>query len=746
MGIIFQLTLKTRSLYGQGFIVKFHSLSATETNPSLVCSSSFSWPDIGTTDISLKETRMNSEKGKPDDDLGHVIGKQLTVEEREHYLLSSVVNQTPLESSSLAKETGTAACEDMRGGEPRLARTQSIYLENNCHPDGIDQLENSDADDFVKSKTLKHSELPAIPTTHSDCDQALDPCYEELPSPPESVHCLIKLKDLPKQLQGKNSDPEDTITDELKKLPTGQKHPWTVGTLRKNSNTGILPYDHSRVKLDKNDLDYYNANYLKVHPSQTFIAAQGPSERTAEVFWRMVWSEKVKIIINLRQTLKSAFQYWPSGVESNKTFGEYTLIWFKNSHESMDISVKDIKIVKGDKVHEVKICHFLSWPDGSIPPQSVSLIDFIKDIKALKIKSAPLVHCSNGVGATGTFIALYCLMDDLKDSKKTGLSVSSFVNRMRKDRVNMIENELQYWFLYECLVVALLSHEKKTLADGIMMNLTQEDEITQEYKVLQTFRCYSVQRSFHIGQQPENVGKNRYSTVLPADFARAVLQTPGSLQGYTDYINASVVDSCFSKDAFIMTQSPLPTTAEDFWRMVHDYDCAAVVCLNQMDENDETICSYWPDSGSKEYGNMVVECKDTAVKDKHCSQCKLSVKCLKNKRVVTVDHYQLIEWSQDSDQTDGIIELIGKIKPITDEKRTIVVHCMDGASRCGVFVSALLEISVVRESKTRRLFETVHKLSGQNPHVMKSLDDYHLCHHLVKAVLVEDESKYQEVI
>ncbi|PIK56199.1 putative receptor-type tyrosine-protein phosphatase alpha-like, partial [Apostichopus japonicus] len=179
--------------------------------------------------------------------------------------------------------------------------------------------------------------------------------------------------------------------------------------------------------------------------------------------------------------------------------------------------------------------------------------------------------------------------------------------------------------------------------------------------------------------------------------------------------------SCYSKDAFIMTQSPLPSTAEDFWRMVHDYDCAAIVCLNQMDENDETTCLYWPDIGKIQHGNMLVKCTNVEDKDKYCSQRRLVVYSKNIKRVVTVEHYQLIKWSPDSDQTDGIIELIGKIKPITEEKRTIVVHCMDGASRCGVFVSVLLEICRIRGSKTGRLFETVLTLTGQNPHVMKSL-------------------------
>ncbi|XP_071810716.1 receptor-type tyrosine-protein phosphatase mu-like isoform X3 [Apostichopus japonicus] len=605
-----------------------------------------------------------------------------------------------------------------------------------------------DKSDLGNPNIRDRGPLPIIDM--SPIGRSLDECYEELPETAESknvVACRVKIKDLPNQLQDKNSVPEDTITDEFKKLPCGQQHPWTVGILKdENQDSGILPYDHSRVKLHKDysgsDIGYINANYIKVQHPQTFIAAQDPTERTAEMFWKMVWFEKVEVIVNLSQPKVSSFQYWPISEGTNKIIGDYTLIWYKSSLEDLDLSIRKIKIGKGDKLHEVKLCHFLSWPDDRIPSQSVLFIDFIKKVKALKTtRSQPLlVHCNNGVGATGTFIALYCLMDDLKDRKKTGLSVSSFVNRMRKDRVNMIENEVQYWFLYDCLVVDLLSPEKTVQEDEI--NLGKQKD---EFKILETCRGFSVKHSSIVGRQSHNAQKNRYSAVLPYDFSRAVLQTPGSLIGNTDYINATVINSCYSKDAFIMTQSPLPSTAEDFWRMVYDYNCAAIVCLNQRDENDETTCLYWPDSGKIQHGNMLVECTDVEDKDKYCSRRRLMVNFKNSKRMVTLDHYQLIEWSQDSDQTDGIIELIGKIKPITEEKRTIVVHCMDGASRCGVFVSVLLEISRIRGSKTGRLFETVLKLTGQNPHVMKSLDDYLLCHHLVQAALVEDESKYQEV-
>ncbi|PIK57535.1 putative receptor-type tyrosine-protein phosphatase alpha [Apostichopus japonicus] len=482
-----------------------------------------------------------------------------------------------------------------------------------------------DKSDLGNPNIRDRGPLPMIDI--SPIGRSLDECYEELPGTAESknvVACRVKIKDLPKQLQDKNSVPEDTITDEFKKLPHGQQHPWTVGILKdENQDSGILPVQHP----------------------QTFIAAQDPNERTAEMFWKMVWFEKVEFIINLSQPKMSSFQYWPISEGTNKIIGDYTLMWYKSSLEDLYLSIREIKIVKGDKLHEVKLCHFLSWPDDRIP-QSVLLIDFMKKVKDLKnTRSHPLlVHCSNGVGATGTFIALYCLMDNLKDSKKTGLSVSSFVNRMRKDRVNMVENEVQYWFLYDCLVVDLLSPEKKVQEDEI--NLEKQKD---EFKILETCRGFSVKHSSFVGRQ----------SIMPKR---------------TDIL--LFYHSCYSKDAFIMTQSPLPSTAEDFWRMVHDYDCAAIVCLNQMDENDETTCLYWSDIGKIQHGNMLVECTNVEDKDKYCSQRRLVVYSKNTKRTVTVDHYQLIEWSQDSDQTDGIIELIGKIKPITEEKRTIVVHCM----------------------------------------------------------------------
>ncbi|PIK43242.1 hypothetical protein BSL78_19880 [Apostichopus japonicus] len=61
--------------------------------------------------------------------------------------------------------------------------------------------------------------LPIIDISQTGRSLDVDECYQELPGTEESndvVECRVKIKDLPKQLQDKNSVPEDTITDEFK--------------------------------------------------------------------------------------------------------------------------------------------------------------------------------------------------------------------------------------------------------------------------------------------------------------------------------------------------------------------------------------------------------------------------------------------------------------------------------------------------------------------------------------------------
>ena len=56
--------------------------------------------------------------------------------------------------------------------------------------------------------------------------------------------------------------------------------------------------------------------------------------------------------------------------------------------------------------------------------------------------------------------------------------------------------------------------------------------------------------------------------------------------GSSDYINAVFTDGYKHRDAFIITQAPLPHTVTDFWAMIYDHECSAIVMMNELDPND----------------------------------------------------------------------------------------------------------------------------------------------------------------
>lgn len=92
---------------------------------------------------------------------------------------------------------------------------------------------------------------------------------------------------------------------------------------------------------------------------------------------------------------------------------------------------------------------------------------------------------------------------------------------------------------------------------------------------------------------PRNREKNRSMDVLPPDRALAFLVTTEGESN--NYVNAALADSFHRQAAFIVTPHPLPGTTADFWRLVFDYGCTAVVMLNQLNQSNSAWVSRTPD-------------------------------------------------------------------------------------------------------------------------------------------------------
>ncbi|KAK2140115.1 hypothetical protein LSH36_1478g00037 [Paralvinella palmiformis] len=93
------------------------------------------------------------------------------------------------------------------------------------------------------------------------------------------------------------------------------------------------------------------------------------------------------------------------------------------------------------------------------------------------------------------------------------------------------------------------------------------------------------------GLKSENINKNRNYELIPHNADGLFL----SRSKTGNYINAVSVDSFKAHDSYIVTQMPLPDTINDFWQLIIEQGCQAIVMLNDMSTEDK-VSILWSDT------------------------------------------------------------------------------------------------------------------------------------------------------
>ncbi len=88
-------------------------------------------------------------------------------------------------------------------------------------------------------------------------------------------------------------------------------------------------------------------------------------------------------------------------------------------------------------------CHYTGWPDHDVPKYPTSMLGFLRRVRKLHpYSSDPLVvHCSAGVGRTGTFMTIDSMLQ--KIAAESSVNVLQFVKDMRKKRCSMVQTEVR---------------------------------------------------------------------------------------------------------------------------------------------------------------------------------------------------------------------------------------------------------------------------------------------------------------
>ncbi|XP_069755759.1 receptor-type tyrosine-protein phosphatase epsilon isoform X2 [Narcine bancroftii] len=580
-------------------------------------------------------------------------------------------------------------------------------------------------------------------------------------SPTASKRYLpITLEALEYEVQKRSADEGKLFREEFNSLPIGTPPAGCEaankeGNKDKNRYPNILPDDNFRVTLTAldgmADSDYINASYVDgFKVKNKFIAAQGPKEETVADYWRMIWEQKSATIVMLTNVKEKkeekCFKYWPDqglwtygairvSVEDVTVLVDYTIRKFTIQNQS-----------SGNKAPRlVTQLHFTSWPDFGVPFAPIGMLKFLKKVKALNPSySGPIVvHCSAGVGRTGTFIVIDAMIDMMEAEKR--VDVFGFVSRIRNQRPQLVQTDMQYSFIYQALLEHFLYGDTELDVSSLekhiqkLRNKTGKYDITgleEEFNKLTTVRIRK--DNMRTGNKPINMKKARVLQIIPYDFNRVVLPRKRG-QEFSDYINASYIDGYRLKDYFVATQGPIVHTVEDFWRMVWDCKSHTIVMLTELREREQEKCSqYWPSEGSITYGAYTIELKNDNIADAF-SLRDLTVTNTTENKERTVRQFHFHDWPEIGIPSEGkgMIDLIAAVQKQQQKSgnHPIIVHCSAGAGRTGTFIALSNILERVKAEGLLDVFQTVKSLRMQRPHMVQTLEQYDFCYKVVQDFL-----------
>ncbi|XP_067678441.1 receptor-type tyrosine-protein phosphatase T-like [Haliotis asinina] len=355
-----------------------------------------------------------------------------------------------------------------------------------------------------------------------------------------------------------------------------------VGGFQAEYETGCSSDDDTRVRLqtlpDKPGSDYINASYIDGYSNpKVYIAAQGPHTKPLTDFWRLIWEKnctRIVMLTNLVEMGKTkCAAYWPD--KNDLTVGDFRIAVISSSERAHWV-VRELQVTE----KKTRTCrcfhhfHFITWPDHWILEET-SLAEFLWLVRtAANTHDGPLLlHCSAGIGRTGTYIAVDYLLDQALAHDK--VDVFACVSKMRDQRKGMIQTKEQYSCVY------------LTLQEALEFGNTTMDmqEFSQNRNEKQTFKMGCMEPT----QLIEILNVKRETSRIETKLRGRLY-----VDGRTDIV-ALELESHLSLKGYLLTEAPSVTTALLFWKLMEQQESATVIVLPDSHQN---LSSYVPSPGN----------------------------------------------------------------------------------------------------------------------------------------------------
>uniref|UniRef100_A0A0K0E0N0 Protein-tyrosine-phosphatase n=1 Tax=Strongyloides stercoralis TaxID=6248 RepID=A0A0K0E0N0_STRER len=186
------------------------------------------------------------------------------------------------------------------------------------------------------------------------------------------------------------------------------------------------------------------------------IMCQAPLETSMNDMLDMIHRYKIGIIVVLvnKDEIDKGAKCFPYLLTTRKevNFGAYNLL-YRGHQPGKNNYFTEYTYSVIDKtsrlVHTFKLLHYLNWPDKTIPNEKHSLHGLYKRIIELYDNSHIVIHCSAGIGRTGTLALIIYMIDVIKS--KESFDPIKCLAKIRQHRCKAVQTTPQFVYALSIL-------------------------------------------------------------------------------------------------------------------------------------------------------------------------------------------------------------------------------------------------------------------------------------------------------
>ncbi|KAK1361653.1 Protein-tyrosine-phosphatase PTP1 [Heracleum sosnowskyi] len=255
-----------------------------------------------------------------------------------------------------------------------------------------------------------------------------------------------------------------------------EPHRFSVAYSEKNMNknryTDVVPFDTNLVRLNPcrdyrpSATGYINASFIAASASKSvsqFIATQDPIPETYEDFWEMVLQHRCPVIVMLtpfvdNEKNEKCGDYYQT-TDGPREFGNICITTKSIETTKNNLVLRNLEVnYKESEEPPLSVLHVLyrDWPDKGVPEGTLALRKIWRRLSTVPPVTGPiLVHCSAGIGRTGTYCTVHNTLQRILVRDFSALDIVKTVNTFRLQRTGMVQTEAQYYYCYDAIIQEL---------------------------------------------------------------------------------------------------------------------------------------------------------------------------------------------------------------------------------------------------------------------------------------------------